>query len=62
MELRVPVDAGEHGGGEAYHITVTAHWEVQITGSDGRDVAGEPIDVVSEFDYQVFEVQTVGSE
>jgi hypothetical protein len=50
------------GAGEAYHVTVTAHWEVRITGSDGRDVAGEPIDVVSSFDNQVFEVQTVGSE
>jgi hypothetical protein len=50
------------GNGNAwYDVSVTAHWEVQLTGSDGRDVALDPIDVPIEFDYVVYELQTVGS-
>lgn len=45
----------------AYHLTVTTHWEVRGTGSDGRDVAMDPVDVSFEFTYQVREVQTVGT-
>jgi hypothetical protein len=45
----------------AYHLTVTTHWEVWGTGSDGRDEPLGPIDVPFEFTYQVREVQTVGT-
>lgn len=45
----------------AYHASVTTHWEVRMTGSDGRDVAMDPIDVAFEFSYQVREIQTIGT-
>jgi len=45
----------------AYHLTITTHWEVRGTGSDGRDVAMTPVDIPFEFTYQVREVQTVGT-
>ena len=48
-------------GDLAYHLTVTTHWEVRGTGSDGRNEALGPIDVPFEFTYQVREVQTVGA-
>ena len=44
-----------------YDVTVTAHWDVQLTGSDGRDVALDPIDRMFEFQYVVYEWQTVGT-
>src|SRR5262245_11342591 len=49
------------GGGDAYQVSVTAHWDVRVTGSDGRDVAADPIDVPLAFDYVVSEVQTIGN-
>jgi hypothetical protein len=49
------------GDGSAYHVAVTAHWDVRVTGSDGRDVAADTIDVPLEFDYVVSEVQTIGN-
>lgn len=49
------------GGGDAYPVSVTAHWDVRVTGSDGRDVAADPIDVPLAFDYVVSEVQTIGN-
>jgi hypothetical protein len=48
------------GAGNAYEASVTAHWGIQITGSDGRNVAATPVDVTFEFLYPVCEVQTLG--
>lgn len=52
----------EHTGtGElVYRLSVTARWQVRLTGSDGRDVVLAPIETVLEVDYPVREVQTVG--
>lgn len=47
-------------GADAYHVTVTTHWDLQLTGSDGRNEALDPIDSSFELDYQVHELQTVG--
>lgn len=45
----------------AYHLTVTTHWDLQLTGSDRRNVALDPVDIPLEFTYQVREIQTVGT-
>lgn len=45
----------------AYHLTVTTHWDLQLTGSDGRNVTLDPVDSPLEFTYQVREIQTVGT-
>jgi hypothetical protein len=47
-------------GASAYHVAVTAHWALRLTGSDGRDVALDSVDVPFTFDYVVHELQTVG--
>lgn len=45
----------------AYHAAVTAVWSVQMTASDGRNDALDPIDMVFEYQYQVREIQAVGT-
>ena len=47
-------------GNDWYDVTVTAHWSLHLVGSDGRSVDLEAADVVFEFDYVVYELQTVG--
>lgn len=43
-----------------FDASVVAHWELRLTGSDGRDVPLDPVDRMVDFEYVVFEVQTVG--
>lgn len=48
------------GGGESYQLTVTAHWTLTLTGSDGRNVALAPENSTFSVAYVVREIITVG--
>lgn len=61
VTFETPSDPQSTGAGNAYEASCRRVGEVQILGSDGRNVAADPVGITFEFEYPVCEIQVLGA-